>query len=124
LGEHIDEFVGRGLRIDGFDRIAVPGGAASLAGRWATWSEEKTLGRQLRFLIDAHGLRRIVLVAHQECGHYLQRLGLRGRVAEERQFADLGRAARRLRRLAPSLEVEAFFVRHDSERVSFDGVQV
>jgi hypothetical protein len=124
LGEHIDEFMGHALRIDGFDRVAVPGGAASLAGRWATWGEEKALGKQLRFLIEAHELRRLVLVAHQECGHYLQRLGLQGQAAEQRQFADLGRAAQRLRRLAPVLQVEAFFVRHDSGRVSFDSVAV
>lgn len=124
LGEHIDEFMTEGLGLGHFDRIAVPGGAGCLAGNFATWREEKALTGQMRFLIEAHQLRRVVLVAHQDCGHYLQRLRLQAAEVTEQQGTDLRQAARRIRQLAFRLQVEAYIARHDDGRVSFVPVTV
>src|SRR5260221_11401146 len=89
LGEHIDEFMSAGLGIVDFDRIAIPGGAACLAGHWETWRDEEALGAQLRFLIAAHALRRVIIVAHPACGHFLPRPKLFAACLTDPQRRDL-----------------------------------
>src|SRR5439155_519320 len=64
FGEQMDEFLHHGLSLPRYDRLALPGGAACLAGHSATYYEKSALARQLRFLIDIHGLRKIILIAH------------------------------------------------------------
>src|SRR4051812_19640800 len=69
-GEQMDEFLHEGLGLPRYDRVAVPGGAACLAGHGKAAFERSALERQLRFLIDAHELNRVVFIAHQDCGFY------------------------------------------------------
>src|SRR3954453_22382132 len=63
FGDAMDEFLHAGLGLPRYDRLAVPGGAACLAGHNHAYHEKAALERQLNFLIDAHGLTRIVLIA-------------------------------------------------------------
>src|SRR5262245_63065940 len=51
-GEHVDEFLQQGLALPRYDRLAIPGGAGSLAGHLATWKEEQALVHQLELLVE------------------------------------------------------------------------
>lgn len=124
LGEHIDDFAGQCLAIDHFDRLAVPGGAACLGENAANWNEGEVVAEQLRFLIDAHDIQRIVLIAHQDCGHYIQRLRIRGSTLIPRQCRDLVQAVERLRQLTPRPMVEAYYADQSECRLCFHRVPV
>src|SRR3954462_7486701 len=67
-GEQMDDFLHNGLGLPRYDRVAIPGGAASLAGHMLAMRERSALERQLQFLIEGHLLTRVVLIAHQDCG--------------------------------------------------------
>src|SRR6266480_221267 len=69
-GEQMDEFLHEGLGVPHYDRVAVPGGAACLAGHSNCVYEKESLERQLKFLIETHDLNRLIFIAHQDCGFY------------------------------------------------------
>src|SRR3954454_9654626 len=60
FGEQMDEFLHEGLRLPRYDRVAVPGGAACLAGHAEAYHARHALQRQLEFLIREHGLNCVV----------------------------------------------------------------
>ncbi|MGA2035679.1 MAG: carbonic anhydrase [Thermoguttaceae bacterium] len=111
FGEHFDEFLHNSLKLPRYDRLAVPGGAACLAGHFLAFKEEEGLIEQLRFLVKAHGIERVVLVAHQDCAFYSERLHVPPSQVETRQREDVQAAAARIRSLARGLQVDAFFAR-------------
>lgn len=124
LGEQMDEFLHEGLNLPAYDRVAVPGGAGCLAGHFAAWREDEGVALQLRFLIESHGLKRVVLIAHQDCAFYSHKLGLRGAALEDRQRIDLDLVAQRIRGFADHVEVDAYFARVRDGRVAFEPVEV
>src|SRR5690606_37714832 len=65
FGEQVDQLLHDGLDLPCYDRLAVPGGAACLAGHFSAYREEEAVLEQLRFLVTIHKLQRLVLVAHQ-----------------------------------------------------------
>jgi hypothetical protein len=119
FGDQMDEFLHLGLGLPRYDRVAVPGGAACLADHIQAMRERSALERQLRFLIEAHELTRVVLIAHQDCGFY-KTVRWRAASLEAQQFADLARAADRLRAYGIGLEVDAYIARRINGRVQFD----
>ena len=118
-GEQMDEFLHQSLGLPRYDRIAVPGGAGCLGDHTHAFTESASLERQLRFLIEAHDLRRIVLIAHHQCAFYGQ-VWLGTQTLKERQAADLERAATKLRMWYCDLEVEAYFANPVNNRVTFE----
>ena len=119
FGEQMDEFLQEGLAVPRYDRLAVPGGAACLAGHTSAYHEKGALERQLNFLIREHGLRRIILIAHDGCAFYREvQLGLR--TLEQQQASDLEKAAMFIRTSNPSVEVETYFARKSDGRVEFE----
>jgi hypothetical protein len=127
FGEHFDEFLHTALGLPRYDRLAVPGGAACLAGHVLAFREEEGLIEQLRFLVNVHGLERVVLIAHQDCAFYTERLRVSPLRMETRQREDMQAAVRRIRGLAPGLLVDAFFARKHSDGTirfeAFDAVE-
>ena len=115
FGEQCDDFLHNALQLPRYDRLAVPGGAASLAGHFLAHREEEGLVEQLRFLIKAHGLQRVVLIAHQDCAYYTERLHLSPRQVETQQREDMQTAAERLRSLAHGLLIDVFFARKQAD---------
>jgi hypothetical protein len=111
FGEHFDEFLHNSLELPRYDRLAVPGGAACLAGHFLAFREEEGLVEQLRFLVNVHGIERVVLVAHQDCAFYTERLHVSPWQIETQQREDMQTAVQRVRSFAPGLLVEAFFAR-------------
>jgi len=122
--EPMDEFLREGLGIERYDCLAIPGGAGCLAGHFAAWREEEAATFQLKFLIEMHALRYIVLIAHPDCGFYGKRLRLFGSEIEEAQRRDIGTAAHRIRSLAPSLEIDAYVSRKTPAGMQFEVVKV
>jgi hypothetical protein len=124
IGEHVDDFLHQGLALPRYDRLTVPGGPACLAGHFPAWREEEAVVQQLQFLIEAHDLRRLVLLAHQQCAFYGRRLGLAGPGLEARLVEDLAKAAQRVRRLGPAVEVEAYLAGPAGNRYLFKKVDI
>ncbi len=122
FGEQMDDFLHAALKLPRYDRLALPGGAACLAGHFRSYRERDALKEELRFLIAVHELRRIVLIAHSECAYYTQWLGVSALGLEERQIEDLRAAASRVAQVSRSLAVEAYFARRCGTSVRFEAV--
>jgi hypothetical protein len=119
FGEQMDEFLHSGLKLPRYDRLAVPGGAACVAAQTLAYYEAKALDRQLGFLVREHGLRRVVLIAHDGCAFY-GALWAGWRPIEEQQAQDLRRAAEHIRLWSSHVVVEAYFARKVEGRVEFE----
>lgn len=124
IGEHFDDFLQNGLGLPRYDRIALPGGPACLAGHPQAVLEEKGVVDELQFLVQVHGLKRIVLIAHQACAFYSTRLELKEPRLELVQRADLVRAAAYIHRVTGIDRIDAFYARFGQDKVKFESVDV
>jgi hypothetical protein len=124
FGEQVDDLLLNTLKLPRYDRLVVPGGAACLAGHFATYREEEGVAEQLRFLLTVHEVRQVILIAHQDCAYYTQWLHVPALQLEARQREDLGKAVRHVKRFGSDLEVQAYFARRQGDRVSFERVGV
>lgn len=108
------------------DFVAVPGGIEPLTLVDLVPKDFNFLRRRLESLVEAHGTRRIVAVAHQDCAWYKARkIGPMTLDFKERQIGDLRRAAARLREMFHGITVETYYARlSDSSppKVVFDAV--
>jgi carbonic anhydrase len=94
-----DTFVGRSV-----DRLVLPGGPGALVHN----PSHVERFAELRFLIQAHQLSRIVLIAHDGCGYYKHVLGVDGNEMTKQQVEDLLAAARLLSDEAPGVPVDLY----------------
>ena len=124
VGEHFDDFMQNGLKLPRYDRIALPGGPACLAGHAQARLEEQGVVDELKFLIEAHKLSRIVLIQHEGCAFYKSRLNVRNQSMEQLQIADLARAAFSIRHWTNLEHIEGYFCRIKPEGVVFDRVDL
>lgn len=123
-GDFFDDFLHNALELPRYDRLAVPGGAACLAGHFASFREEEALIEQLRFLVRVHGIERVVLIAHQDCAFYTERLHVSPLQIEAQQRDDLEAAVQRIRAVARGLTVESFFARkHADGTIRFESMK-
>ena len=123
FGEQFDDLLQNALQLPRYDRLAVPGGAACLARHFATYREEEGVFEQLRFLVDVHGLERVVLIAHEGCAFYSERLRISPLQLETQQRDDMRKAVQRVRTLSKTLTINAFFARkHRHDRIQFESV--
>jgi hypothetical protein len=124
FGEHFDDFLHNALKLPRYDRLALPGGAACLAGHFLAFKDEEALLDQLRFLIRVHGIERVVLVAHQDCAFYTQRLHVSPAQVEEKQREDMEAAVRRVQTFALGLTVDTYFARkHADGTIRFESME-
>ena len=93
------------------DSIRVAGGPKALASP-GNEAEHQFLLDQIRLSRKLHGIERVILVLHSDCGAYGGIESFAGDVGAEREHhcAELARAAASLRAAVPDLEVEGFFV--------------
>ncbi len=124
FGEQVDDLVFNALKLPRYDRLAVPGGAACLAGHFNAYREEEGVAEQLRFLLDVHAVKRVILIAHEGCAYYTQWLRVAPLQLEARQREDLEKAIRRVSRFGVGIEVTAFFARQRGGHVLFERVDV
>jgi hypothetical protein len=125
--EHIRAFAADHLKADEHaDFLAVPGGIEPLTLVDLVPKDFNFFRRRLESLVEEHGTKRIVAIAHQDCAWYRTRTILSMRIdLRERQIADLRRAAARLREMLPGVTVETYFARlegTDPPRVVFEAV--
>jgi hypothetical protein len=120
IGDHIDDFLHHGFGLPRYDRLACPGGPAALAGRLMAFWEGRGVEEQLRFLVRAHDVGQVVLIAHAGCAYYRERLGIAPAAAESEQRADLESAGAAVQRIRPEIEVAAVFTHIEGTRVSFE----
>jgi hypothetical protein len=124
VGEHFDDFLHNGLKLPRYDRVALPGGPACLAGHTEAHLEEQGVVDELKFLVDAHELQRIVLIAHGGCAFYARRLRLPEKFLEAQQLIDLVKAAAFIRDITGLTQVDAYFARRAETRIAFESVPV
>jgi hypothetical protein len=124
FGDQFDDLLQNALNLPRYDRLAIPGGSACLARHFATYREDEGVFEQLRFLVDVHGLERVVLIAHENCAFYSERLKISALQLESQQRDDIRKAAERVRSLSKTLRVDAFFARkHRADRIQFEHVK-
>jgi carbonic anhydrase len=90
-----------------FDQVKIPGGVKSLAAPECDTDRDFVL-RMVRTSMRLHGSKRVLIVAHKECGAY-------GDAPTDVVIADAIHAAEFLHASEPSLVPECFFA-------DFDGV--
>ncbi len=120
----LHEFLNQGLGLnENYDLLVVPGGPQCLTlveylpkFSWAIW-------KWFRFLVENHELRRIILIAHQDCGWY-KPLPLHLHASSDprqRQEEDLRRVRHALKKDFPELSVELYYAGWDSnERMTVE----
>ncbi|MEK6798412.1 MAG: carbonic anhydrase [Planctomycetota bacterium] len=124
VGEHFDDFLQNGLKLPRYDRLALPGGPACLADHPQAHLQAQGVVDELKFLIEVHGLKRIVLIAHEGCAFYTSRLELKDRRLELLQGADLIRAAATVRRVTGIDAIEAYYAHYGRGVVGFESIEV
>jgi hypothetical protein len=125
---HFQEFARVHLNAgDRTDFMAVPGGIEPLTLFDLLPKDFNFFRRRIAGLVEAHGTRRIVAIAHQDCAWYRARqIGPIRIDLREKQIADLRRSARRLREMFEGVIVETYFARLSGtspEKVVFDLVR-
>lgn len=124
FGEQFDDFLHNALQLPRYDRVAVPGGPACLAEHFETYREGDTVAAQLEFLVAAHELSRVVLIAHEGCAFYTERLRMSSLAIPERQREDLAKAAHRVKQLPGDVIVDTFIAIVNNARITFERVVV
>jgi len=114
VGEFFDDFMQNGLGLGRYDRIALPGGPACLAGYAQARLEEQGVVDELKFLIEAHKLSKIILIQHQGCAFYTGRLQVRSESIEQLQIADLARAAYSIRHWTSLTDIDGYLLKRNA----------
>lgn len=120
------EFLVQTLGLEGkYDLMVIPGGPLSLTlaeylpkFSWASW-------KWLRFFVEHHEIRRLILIQHQDCGFYktMPHHLHSSTDPRQRQEQDLRRATAALKKDFPSLAVELFYATWDAaERIRIEQV--
>ena len=122
IGEQIDDLLHHALELPRYDRLAIPGGPACLAGYFAAYRDRETVVGQLEFLINVHRLQRVVLIAHEDCAFYTERLDASPLGLDKRQREDLAKAVERVRQIGPQLVVDAYFARPEDDQIIFERI--
>ena len=123
FGEQCDDLLKNWLQLPRYDRLAIPGGAACLASHFSTYREEEGVREQLRFLINEHQLRTVVLIAHEDCAFYTKRLRISPLQLETQQREDMKKAVRRVQSLGSHVNVLGYFARKGSDgTIRFESV--
>ena len=114
-----EQLVEKQLGIADYDLIAVPGGPQFLAAldylpkfAWAG-------NRWVKFLIEGHGLNRVVLIGHEDCGWYKQLHGSHAGL-EAKLRADLLHAREQLQQALGGVAVECWYAALSSGQPAFE----
>lgn len=108
-----------------YDALVIPGGPQPLLPMDSLPKYAWVTRKWLRFLVRAHGLERLVLIAHRDCGWYKWLAEQQGTVRdpERRQKQDLRHLRGLLASDLPKLLVELYFAGWDAGgRVTVDWV--
>ncbi len=127
---YTQEFVERHLGVGRgrYDLLAVPGGPQFLLLTEYLPKFGWVGHRWVKFLVERHGLRRVIVIGHEDCAWYnaeqfvpqfLQKFGV-GRSLKERQREDLREIGQALRNLGLPISIEAYYAEKGADgRVHF-----
>jgi hypothetical protein len=121
-GQAFDEFCHRCLLIPRYDRWAMPGGPVCLLPRHPGDGFCRGVWEQLDFLVRAHELRRVVLIAHYGCAYYAELLRRESEDCLPAQVDDLRAAAEALRAWFQGVGVETYLAMRRGVSLSFHRV--
>ena len=124
---HFQEFAREHLKAGPCtDFMAVPGGVEPMTLEDDVPKDFNFFRRRLEALVESHGTRRIVLIAHQDCAWYRERLNdVSAETLRAKQVADLRRAASWLRTRFDGVAIQPYFARRSGtspEKVVFEAV--
>lgn len=120
------EFLNGALNLNGsYDLMVIPGGPLSLTlfeylpkFSWVSW-------KWLRFFVEKHGIRRLILIQHQDCAWY-QTMPVHLHASSElrqRQEQDLGRVKTTMKKDFPNLTVELYYASWDpTDRITIGSI--
>jgi len=116
-GAALRDFLDNGLSLKGnYDLLAMPGGPQCMTLVEYLPKLSWALSKWIRYLVDTHELKRLILIAHEDCGWYKQLpfhlLGSSD--PRHRQEDDLRRVKQVLARDFPHLRVELYYAAFDS----------
>jgi hypothetical protein len=115
----LDEFLRAHLGITDYDRMYVPGGPGALASSMLSYFRGDQYRQDTAFLIDRHGVERLVLIFHgpllpdgpreATCADYDRRMpsAMSGEIHAQHEN-DLPEVLRGMRRAAPHLTIDIF----------------
>jgi hypothetical protein len=110
----------RSLGHERLDTLTMPGGPGLFNVWIAGMGDSTAITGGARFLIEAHAIKRVLLIAHEGCGFY--RTHMAGRTAEQiktQQLDDLQVATRALASARAGLRIDAYYAMVVGDRVSF-----
>jgi hypothetical protein len=122
IGEQIDDFLHHGAGFPRYDRLVCPGGPVALSGRLLALWDARGVEEQVRFLVEVHDIKSVVLVAHEGCAYYSHRLRLPAASVEGAQREDLSKATEQVLKLAPGVTVTRYLARHIGAAIGFEPV--
>jgi hypothetical protein len=120
------EFLNQTLNLEGnYDLMVIPGGPVSLALSEPEPQFSSSSWKWFRFFVEKHGIRRLILIQHQDCAWY-GTIPVHLHASAElrkRQEQDLGRITETLKRDFPDLKVELYYAGWDAgDRITIDAV--
>ena len=119
-----EQFLHQGLKVPHADVFAVPGGPAWLTVSMFNHKECDVGCRWIEALIKAHDLKRVALIAHEDCAFYKEKCkGATPMEIQKQQIADLHLAKDRVQRLGRSVQVEMYYADIVGDRVTFKRVK-
>ncbi|GAB4196612.1 MAG: hypothetical protein Kow00105_10740 [Phycisphaeraceae bacterium] len=121
FGDQFSDFINDHLGLPRHDRVAVPGGPASLLDYDG---QESSALSELLFLIEAHGLKRVILIQHDGCAYYKLRLGVADNDLRLLQDDDLSRAAQAIHEHTGLENIEGYFAARTPEGIRFIPVPI
>lgn len=107
----IQDFLFNGIGLRSFDRFAVPGGPQFLIAGGIRLKFKMAGEEQFRFLVDGHGIKRVVCIADAQCGWYKSLLGpsVNERQFKQCQVDDLKKTRQAILGFYPKMEVNLFY---------------
>jgi len=104
---------GRGLK-ENYDQVILAGASlGAVTAKFPDWG--KTFREHLDIAIQLHGIQRVILLDHRDCGAYKVILGkdLTGDAEKALHAVELHRLARQIHTTHPKLKVETFLMSLD-----------
>ena len=94
------------------DTMTLPGGPALFELTTADFAGLEAMRTAATFLVRGHGIKHVVLLAHEGCGYYRTRNpGAEPGSIREKQVDDLRGAARWLHGAMPQLDIRLYYAR-------------
>jgi len=119
-----DHFLKDGVKAPNCDLFAVPGGPGWLTVDMFNYNECDVATRWIRELIEKHGLKRVLLIAHEDCAFYKDKYkDLSPADIQKRQLAELHLAQERVEQLGHKVQVELYYADIVDDHVTFKRVK-